>query len=160
MTAEHMKTVCNALAERCQTGNTWPPDFAEFLRLVAVCSSGSLNITAADVLTEYNSWRRNAWRYDGARNFPWRLPVLFHICTELRRACIDRNLSEAGRERHAAELLLRWEKKVAAGYSVPPIPADRAPAKPVQKGDGGEGLKNVRAMLHGLRHAPKSTGQD
>ncbi|MFG6076967.1 replication protein P [Erwinia sp. OPT-41] len=131
MTSDQLRRVATACVDRCRAGNSWPPDFAEFMQLVADCGGGGLGITTADVLSEFKRWRENEWRYGSADRFPWRQPVLYHICIELRREGVERNLTHAEHEKRAAALLQRWEKKTDAGYSVPPVRAQlAAPVSP------------------------------
>ena len=130
MTADQLRRVATACVDRCCTGNSWPPDFAEFMQLVADCGGG-LGLTTMDVLNEFKHWRDNEWRYSSTEKFPWRQPVLYHICTELRRDGIERNYTQAEHEKRAAALLQRWEKKAAAGFSIPPVRARlAAPTRP------------------------------
>ena len=121
MTPSQMTNVCKACVERCAAGNSWPPDFAEFVGLVAEVGGGRLNLTVKNVLDELTRWRNESYRYSSSEKFPWRHPVLYHICIEIRRLGIERRLTEGEQERLAARLLQKWEKKIAAGFSVPPI---------------------------------------
>jgi hypothetical protein len=132
MTSDQLTRVCNACIERCEAGNSWPPDFAEFVALVAEAGGGALGITTADVLDELTRWRNESYRYGGSEQFPWRHPVLYHICIDIRRAGVERRLTEQEQKKLAGTLLRKWEKKIAAGFSIPPvcrqIAAPRAPA--------------------------------
>lgn len=139
MSGEHLSAVCSGLAERCAAGNNWPPDLAEFISLAAECAGGSFGFTAARVIAEYTNWRNSTWRYSGSADYPWPHPVMYHICLELRQRCVERRLTEGELVKLAEKLLSGWEKKVAAGYSVPPVqkritpPAHPAGPTPAQQ---------------------------
>lgn len=131
MTADQLSRVCQVCVEKCRAGSTWPPDFAEFISVSADAGCGALGITTANILVEYKRWRNASWKYSDAEAFPWRHAVLYHICVELKRVCMERNLTAPEMEKHAALLLQRWEKKVASGFSVPPVRRQiAAPKKP------------------------------
>lgn len=121
MTNAQMTNVCNACIERCAGGNSWPPDFAEFVQLVAEAGGGLLGFKTSDVLAEYDRWKNKSWKYNSSEAFPWRHPVMYHICVEMRREGVERRLTQPEMEKLAGKKLQQWEKKIAAGYSVPPI---------------------------------------
>lgn len=113
--------VCNALVARCAAGNSWPPDLAEFVTLVAENCETALGLKTSDVMREYWRWRRETYRYDSAELFPWRHDVLYQICTEMRRTGTDRQMTERELEELAGRLLAKWEKHVSKGFSIPPV---------------------------------------
>ncbi|MEL4014362.1 replication protein P [Dryocola clanedunensis] len=121
MTAGHLSEVCSRLVEQCNAGDTWPPDLADFISLAAQCSGGAFGLNVADVLAEYARWKSEGWRFASSEEFNWRHAVLYHICVEMRRECVERRLSQREMDKLAALKLTRWEKKVASGYWVPPI---------------------------------------
>lgn len=134
LTNARMTSVCNAMVARCAAGNSWPPDLAEFVTLVADCEGGALGLKTADVMGEYKRWRNEAYRYDSSEQFPWRHPVLYQICTELRRTGVERQMTEKELEALAAKELAKWEAHVESGMPIPPvrkqIAAPRHPAGP------------------------------
>lgn len=121
MTAEQLARVCSALADRCKSGNHWPPDLAEFVALVAECGGGVLGLSVDDVLAENRRWRNEFYRYNCAEAYQWCHPVLYHICIALKRKCVEFKLTEAELRKQAARELEYWEKRVAAGIVIPPI---------------------------------------
>lgn len=133
-----MTNVCNACIERCAGGNSWPTDFAEFVSLVAEAGGGLLGLKTGDVMAEYDRWKNQSWKFNSSEAFPWKHPVLYHICVELRREGVERRLMQTELERLAGTKLQKWEKKLAAGYSIPPIrrqiaaPASSAGPTPAQ----------------------------
>lgn len=90
---------------------------------VAWCkeASGSLGVTAEEVLSEFKKWRNESFRYDNSEKYPWRHPVLYHICIELKRIGYERQLTPAELEKEAGKQLAKWEKRVADGKPVPPV---------------------------------------
>lgn len=124
-----MTSVCNALMQRCAAGNTWPPSLAEFVALVAESGAGVLGLTVGDVLQEYHDWRNDSYKYNCSENYPWRQPVLYQICTALKREAIERQLTPGEFESLAGRLLARWEKHVTDGKQIPPIRAQIAPPR-------------------------------
>jgi hypothetical protein len=114
-------SVCNALVARCKAGNSWPPDLAEFVTLVADSGGGLLGLTTSDVMAEYKRWRNESYRYSCSEEFPWRHPVLYQICTELRRTGVERQMTERELEGLAGQQLAKWEKCLAEGKPIPPV---------------------------------------
>ncbi|WP_320679256.1 replication protein P [Enterobacter hormaechei] len=111
----------NALIRRCAGGSTWPPSLAEFVALVADVRGTVLGLKTEDVVAEYWRWRNESYRYDCAEKFPWRHPVLYQICTAMRRRGKERQLTERELDVLAGELLATWEERAAAGQPVPPV---------------------------------------
>lgn len=66
-----------------------------------------------DVMAAYKRWRNESYRYACSEQCPWRQPVLYQICTELRRAGVERQMTQPELERHAASQLAKWEKHLA-----------------------------------------------
>ncbi|WP_373225195.1 replication protein P [Enterobacter cloacae complex sp. ESBL7] len=114
-----MTSVCNAMVARCAEGNSWPPDLAEFVTLVADCSGGRLGLKVEDVMTEFWRWRRLSFRYHSSESYPWKHPVLYQICTEMRRTGVERQMTTPELEGLAARQLVKWEKHVAGGGKIP-----------------------------------------
>lgn len=158
MTSEHLKAVCSRLVERCRSGNSWPPDLAEFIALSSECAGGAFGLIVADVTSEYNRWRNKGYQYGSAEEFPWRQDVLYHICTELKRLNFERKLTPAEFEKAALRLLAKWEKHVGLGMSVPPVRKKIENATPwvdnrdpdgKHRAAGEELLKKIRARNQG-----------
>jgi hypothetical protein len=59
--------------------------------------------------------------YPSSEQYPWPKPVFYHICLELRRIGIERQMTEGELIKLAEELLTKWTKHVSNGLSVPPI---------------------------------------
>ncbi|MEA1064714.1 replication protein P [Erwinia sp. HR93] len=129
-----MTNVCNSLVNRCAGGNSWPPSLAEFVALVADAGGGRLGLTTSDIMAEYTRWRNESYRYDSSEAFPWRHPVLYQICTEMRRTGVERQLTQGEMEGLAARQLAKWEKHLTEGKPIPPvrkqIAAPRHPSGP------------------------------
>lgn len=121
LTSAQTTNVCNAMVARCKAGNSWPPDLAEFVTLVADTSGNALGLRTADVMSEYRRWRNESYRYDSSEQFPWRHPVLYQICTEMRRTGVERQMTQSELEALAAMQLAKWEKHVADGHQIPPV---------------------------------------
>lgn len=134
MTSEQITRVCNACVERCVSGNTWPPDFAEFVSLVAECGGGMLGLTVDDVLAENKRWRNEFYRYNSTEAFPWKHPVLYQICIVLKRKGIENRLTDKELRELAGRELIHWEKRAKSGLPIPPIrrqiAAPKAPSGP------------------------------
>ncbi|STD21348.1 phage replication protein [Enterobacter asburiae] len=97
LTSDQTTSVCNAMVARCRAGNSWPPDLAEFVTLVADCGGSELGLKTADVMAEYRRWRNESYRYASTEEYFIARechPVLYQICTELRRTGIERQLTE------------------------------------------------------------------
>jgi hypothetical protein len=121
MTEAQVTLVCQQCMERCSMGQTWPPDLAEFVALVSECGANPFGLTVDAVMQEYRHWRNESYRYSGSDKYPWSQPVLYHICIEMRRTGVDRQMTEGELNRLAEKLLTKWTKHVNNGLSVPPI---------------------------------------
>lgn len=134
LTSDQMTSICSAMVARCAAGNSWPPDLAEFVTLVADNCGNALGLRVQDVMDEYQRWRTETYRYDSSELFPWRHPVLYQICTEMRRTGVERQMTTRELEMLAADQLVKWEKHVAAGMPIPAvrkqIAAPRHPSGP------------------------------
>lgn len=80
-----------------------------------------LGITTADVMAEYWKWRKLVFRYPSSEQYPWPKPIYYHICLELRRRGVDRQMNEKELLSEAGHLLAHWEKRVAEGKPIPPV---------------------------------------
>ncbi len=118
---QELARICSLCAERCAAGNTWPPDLAEFMSLAAECGANPFGLNISDVMAEYKRWRNESYRYASSTEFPWRQPVLYHICIEMRRVGTERRMADVELERLAERLLAKWIKHVTHGMSIPPI---------------------------------------
>ncbi|MGL9720118.1 replication protein P [Symbiopectobacterium sp.] len=121
LTNDQVAKVITGCLTRCSSGNSWPPDLAEFISLVAECGANPFGLNVADVMAEYKRWRNESYRYSSSTEFPWRQPVLYHICIEMRRAGVDKRMTNSELERLAERLLTKWVKHVGNGLSIPPI---------------------------------------
>lgn len=65
---------------------------------------------------------------------PKRWPVLYHICIEMRRTGVERQMTEGELKRLAERLLAKWTRHIGNGFSIPPVrrqlAAPRHPAGP------------------------------
>ncbi|EBS4060243.1 replication protein, partial [Salmonella enterica subsp. enterica serovar Newport] len=134
MTERQIRLICQQCMERCRAAETWPPDLAEFISLVSESGANAFGLTADAVLAEYRHWRNESWRYSGSDKYPWPQPVLYHICTEMRRTGVEHQMTEGELKRLAERLLAKWTKHVGNGFSIPPVrrqlAAPRHPAGP------------------------------
>lgn len=124
LTSDRTMSVCNALVARCKAGNSWPPDLAEFVTLVADCGGSVLGLKTADVMDEYWQWRNESYKYASTEEYfiaRKRQPVLYLICTEIRRWGVERQMTAKELEMLAAQQLAKWEAHAAEGKPIPPI---------------------------------------
>ncbi len=70
-------------------------------------------------MTEFWRWRRLSFRYHSSESYPWKHPVLYQICTEMRRTGVERQMTTPELEGLAARQLVKWEKHVAGGGKIP-----------------------------------------
>ncbi|APZ06972.1 phage replication protein [Kosakonia cowanii JCM 10956 = DSM 18146] len=101
-------------------------------QFVAWCREGKglLGVSPADVMTEFWKWRKLVFKYPTSEQYPWPQPLLYHVCLELRRRGVDRQMNEKELLSEAGHLLAHWEKRVAEGKPIPPV--RRALAAPNQ----------------------------
>ncbi len=121
MSEAQITLVCRQCMERCAAGSTWPPDLAEFVALVSASGANPFNLTSDAVMAEYKRWRNESYRYSGSDKYPWKQDVLYHICIEMRRTGVEKNLTEGELKKLAENLLTKWTKHLANGFSIPPI---------------------------------------
>lgn len=91
------------------------------MTLVAESGANPFGLSPDDVMAEYKRWRNESYRYASNVEFPWRLPVLYHICIEMRRAGTEKQMTTPELERLTERLLTKWVKHVSNGMSIPPI---------------------------------------
>ncbi|WP_413542198.1 replication protein P [Candidatus Symbiopectobacterium sp. NZEC127] len=118
---QDLARICSLCAERCSQGKIWPPDLGEFMALTVESGANPFGVNVADVLAEYKRWRNESYRYSSSTEFPWRQPVLYHICIEMRRASVEKRMTARELERLAERLLTKWIKHAGNGLSVPPV---------------------------------------
>lgn len=117
--------------KRCESGNSWPPDFAEFVSLVAEHGGGHLGLTVVEVLAELKRYQNEFYKYNCSEEFDWSHPVLYPICMDLKRISIEKKLTLSGLETQAGIELAKWEKRAANGVPIPPIRRQlKAPKRP------------------------------
>ncbi|MEQ9868752.1 replication protein P [Pectobacterium odoriferum] len=121
LTNDQISKVITGCLNRCAAGNAWPPDLAEFVSLVAECGANPFGLNTDDVMAEYKRWRNESYRYSSSTEFPWRQPVLYHICIEMRRAGVEKRMTAGELERLAERLLAKWVKNISHGMSIPPV---------------------------------------
>lgn len=124
LTSAQTMSVCNAMVARCKAGNSWPPDLAEFVALVADSGGSVLGLKTADVMDEYWRWRNESYRYASTEEYFISRecqPVLYQICTEMRRWGVERQMTSKELEMLAAQQLAKWEKHAADGKPIPPV---------------------------------------
>ncbi len=93
----------------------------EFVALVSSSGANPFNLTSEAVMAEYKRWRNESYRYSGSDKYPWKQDVLYHICIEMRRTGVERNLTEGE--------LKNWQKTYSrngantwiTGFRFPPI---------------------------------------
>lgn len=92
-------------------------------QFVAWCREGKglLGVSPADVMTEFWKWRKLVFKYPTSEQYPWPQPLLYHVCLELRRRGVDRQMNEKELLSEAGHLLAYWEKRVAEGKPIPPV---------------------------------------
>ncbi|MCD1124835.1 replication protein [Jinshanibacter sp. LJY008] len=145
MTEQQLKSVTQLCVNRCMSGNSWVPDLAEFMALMAETGANSFGLTQTNVMEEYQRWRRDGYLHGTSEQFPWRHPVLYQICTEMRSLSIGRNPGYSELSSMAGKLLAKWIQKVGMGYSVPPVrKALDAPKH--------EGLTPAQQLAAGVRY--------
>ena len=92
-------------------------------QFVAWCREGKgpLGVSPADVMAEFWKWRKLVFKYPTSEQHPWPQPLLYHVCLELRRRGVDRQMNEKELLSEAGLLLAHWEKRVAEGKPIPPV---------------------------------------
>lgn len=118
MSEAQITLVCSQCMERCAAGNTWPPDLAEFVALVSASGANPFNLTSESVMAEYKRWRNESYRYSGSDKYPWKQDVMYHICIEMRRTGVERNLTE-GELKNWQKTYSRNGPNTANGFSIP-----------------------------------------
>ncbi|MFI3666020.1 replication protein P [Citrobacter braakii] len=93
--------------------------FTDFLLFSVIDQVRNQSLRQAQA--RYRRWRNESYRYSGSDKYPWPQPVLYHICIEMRRTGVERQMTEGELKRLAEKLLTKWSKHVGNGLSVPPI---------------------------------------
>ncbi len=118
---KQMSGVMDACIARCSSGNSWPPDLAEFISIVSADMSNTnpFGISLINLSEEFRGYCRDRGLYESAEQFPWSHPVMYWICTEVRQRMIQNRLTEAEVEKALSRELDKWSKVVAEGKDIP-----------------------------------------
>lgn len=118
---QQLAGVMDACIARCIAGNAWPPDMAEFIAMVSsvAVEQNPFGVSLQDVSLEFRWYCRDRGMHDSAELFPWSHPVMYWICTDVRRRMIDYRLTEMEVEKALKKQLELWIQKVANGGQVP-----------------------------------------
>ena len=113
--------VMDACITRCMSGNSWPPDLAEFISMVSSVSAerNPFGVSIQDLSVEFRWYCRDRGMYDSAELFPWTHAVMYWICTDVRQRMIQYRLTEQEVEKALKQKLDHWCQRVADGGQVP-----------------------------------------
>ena len=139
-------------------GNQFAPDLADFLAYVSKTCRNGLGVNVDDVMREFNGYCKNRYQYSCAETYPWRHPVMYWICCDLRSEMIQRNLSTPEVERLAKKKLASWVTRHEAGEVIPmpkPLLSEKPRAK--AKGVPGEGHAAAMSLLAKMRGGKPQT---
>lgn len=126
-------------------GNRFAPDLSDFLTYVSMSNRNGFGLEVQDVMDEFRRYCRDRYLHSCAETFPWRQPVLYWICCDMRSEMNQRNLTTPELEKRAAHHLKTWAQKVDRGEAVP-IPVPLLSEKPRAKAQSGPGPGHVAAM--------------
>lgn len=92
-------------------------------QFIAWCREGSSQLAGLpdveSVMAEFQRYSAQRGFYATPECFPWSVPIMFWLVTDMRRAMLQYNHT-AGELRKVAERLLKqWEKKILAGQPIP-----------------------------------------
>lgn len=133
-------------------GNRFAPDLADFLTYVNVSNRNGFDLDVPAVMAEFHRYCRDRHQHSCPETFPWKQPVLYWICCDMRSEMLQRNLSEVELEKRAAHHLKTWAQKVSEGQTVPeprPLLSEKPRAKAMS--GSGEGHASAMAMLSRIR---------
>jgi hypothetical protein len=139
-------------------GNRFAPDLSDFLTYVSSSTKHGLGIGADQVMEEFHGYCKNRSRYSCAETYPWKHPVLYWICCDLRAEMHQRNLTDGELEKLAKKKLAAWGAKVQAGETIPePKPLLSEDVSKRGKGTPGAGHSAAMAMLARLKSGKPHT---
>lgn len=139
-------------------GNKFAPDLSDFLAYVSSSTKHGLGIDVDEVMQEFNAYCKNRSRYSCAETYPWKHPVFYWICCDLRSEMIQKNLTSGELEKLAKKKLNAWGAKVQAGESIPdPVPLLSEKASSRKRGAPGAGHSAAMEMLKRLRSGKPNT---
>lgn len=75
--------------------------------------------TVDAVMTEFDGYCARRLDYASPAQYPWQLPVMYWIVTDMREAMLQYNHGTAELRKVAEILLRRWEKKLQNGEVIP-----------------------------------------
>ncbi|MBN1085773.1 replication protein [Erwinia aphidicola] len=107
--------------------------------------SNHFGLEVQDVMDEFRRYCRDRYLHSCAETFPWRQPVLYWICCDMRSEMNQRNLTTPELEKRAAHHLKTWAQKVDRGEAVP-VPVPLLSEKPRAKAQSGPGPGHAAAM--------------
>lgn len=145
LTNEQLQAAVDACVQRCCEGNQFAPDLAEFMGIVSQSVTNPFGLSAEDVMVEFDRYCKTRYQHSCAETFPWRQPVLYHICCKLRSEMLQGNLSGMALEKRAVVHLKAWGEKVKSGQLVP-APKPLLSEKPTGPRKAGDGYGHAAAM--------------
>ncbi|WP_392552895.1 replication protein P [Orbus wheelerorum] len=77
--------------------------------------------TVIEVMREFRKYNSKRLDYSSAELFPWSLPIMYWIVTDLRKNMLQHNQSDLEVEKRAEYSLNQWVKKLSRGEKVPEI---------------------------------------
>lgn len=155
---EQLQAAVDACVKRCCDGNQFAPDLAEFMGIVSQGVTNPFGLSAEDVMVEFKRYCKTRYQYSCAETFPWRQPVLYWICCDMRSEMLQSNLNDMALEKRATVHLKAWGDKVKSGLKVPepkPLLSEKASGK--RSWDGGYGHQQAMAMLAKIRGGKPQT---
>lgn len=158
LTDKQLQAAVNACIKRCCEGNAYAPDLSEFMSIVSQSVTNPFGLRPEDVMVEFKRYCKTRYQFSCAETFPWRQPVLYWICCDMRAEMVQGNLNDIELEKRAVEHLKVWGEKVRNGQQVPE-PKPLLSEKPMPRRNAGDGLGHASAMaiLEKLRRCKPQT---
>lgn len=158
LTDEQLQAAVDACVQRCCEGNQFAPDLAEFMGIVSQRVTNPFGLSVEDVMVEFKRYCKTRYQFSCAEMFPWRQPVLYYICCDMRAEMLQGNLNDTALEKRAAVHLKTWGEKVRNGQAVPvPRPLLSEKPTPPRKTGDGYGHASAMAILAKMRGANSQT---
>jgi len=101
-----------------------------------------------EVMKEFRRYCQDKSLYDSPEAFPWSGDIMYWMCTEMRSAMIERNMTTQEVEKLADRLLKSWVSRLKGGEKIPkPVILITHESTPSTPEKAKEGLALLKATL-------------
>ncbi len=125
-----------------------PGQFITWCKQAQMQSTGLPSVE--EVLEEFHRYCRLRDDYSSAERFPWKVPVMYWIVTDMRKVMLQYNLGIPELRKKAEKLLIKWGGKVLNGESIPAPVIQLADSRPPTTKGAEKGWETNSSKMLGM----------